>query len=529
MDDSLNPEALDSVNELAKIPDPSTHPLFIAKRMFILASFLQFFPPQQVVGLAEQAPVVMKRLTDTAIRLVTTNEAMVGCVEGLDCIMLEGVFQTNAGNLRRAWLAFRRAMVTAQLMRMDRDDPPAVKSIDPNTRINPSTIWFRIVYMDRFLSLMLGLPQGCPSLNMGSDSPGETSVLKLQRAHSIIAGRILERNKHDPLLQDLSVTRQLDLELLDVAKSLPDKFWSPPNFGSLQRHTRDAFWETMRCADQVHHFNLVHLLHLPYLLRCDEESYHKYSKVTCVNASREILIRFVAFRSFNTITSCCRIADFFALMAGMTVLLAHIDSHRQRTPSLNLLAHQRLSDRAMVEQVIVNMEQVSNRTEDVLSGKTSDLLRSLLQIESNAVQQELYNAHTTLSCLEQECSVLQLPIPYFGIIKIGREGIISKDWPPQQASQQLGFDESPDSVHVANHVFAFGSGSIPHQNSDATILPLPDSQTLPSQMEAQLAIAPEDNGVRNQQVLHPSLTAGVNDWAFQGVDAAFFDNLMRGS
>jgi hypothetical protein len=32
-----------------------------------------------------------------------------------------------------------------------------------------------------------------------------------------------------------------------------------------------------------------------------------------------------------------------------------------------------------------------------------------------------------------------------------------------------------------------------------------------------------------QQYECPPLTAGVEDWAFQGVDMAFFDNLMRGA
>ena len=281
----------------------------------------------------------------------------------------------------------------------------------------------------------------------------------------------------------------------------------------------------MRLADQVHHYNLVHLLHLPYLLRRDQESYHKYSKITCVSASREILTRFIAFRSFNSVATCCRTADFFALMAGMTILLAHIDSHRQCTE--NLLAHQRLVDRAMVEQFLENMEQVTKQTGDILTGKSSDLLRSLLQVENEAAQGEVYTADTALSSLEEECSVLQLPIPYFGIIKIGREGIISKDLPTEQTSSPLGFDESPDSVHVANHVFSFGSGPIPHQNSDATHLPILDRWQVQSQVEAQLAIAPEVDSVRQQQILHPNLTAGVNDWAFQGVDAAFFDSLMR--
>ena len=49
--------------------------------------------------------------------------------------------------------------------------------------------------------------------------------------------------------------------------------------------------------------------------------------MTCVSASREILSRYLALRSFNDITHSCRIIDFIALMAAITLLLAHLDDH----------------------------------------------------------------------------------------------------------------------------------------------------------------------------------------------------------
>jgi hypothetical protein len=527
-DEDLDHVAYDLVNELAKIPDPSTHPVLVAKRMFIFASFLQGFPPRQVVGLVEQASVVMKRLAETAVRLVTTNEEMVGNMEGLECIILEGVFQLNAGNLRRAWLIFRRAMVTAQLMKIDRPNPPPTKSIHPNTRMNPTLMWFRIVQMDRFLSLMLGLSQGSPNWSMNYDVIGETPLFRLERANVAIAGRIIERNRNDPLLQDVSTTQELDSELLSASKIMPDEFWLLPNFATSHRYSPDAVRKTTRLAHQLHHYTLVHLLHLPYLFRCDEDSYHKYAKVTCVNASRELLTRCVAFRSFNNLMTACRTADFLALMAGLTMLLAHMDSHRQCTQ--NVLAHQRLGDRAMVKQIFDHMEQLAKQTGDTLMSKSAGLLRCLLQVESEVMQGEIHTSHTALSFIEQECSVLQLPIPYFGIIRIGREGIVSRDWPTQQASGPTNLHESPDAIEIVNHVFSFGSGQNPTQSFHAASLQLaPDKQPLPSELEGQTVVAPEDSYAQEQQMLHPSLTAGLDDWAFQGVDAAFFDSLMRGT
>jgi hypothetical protein len=513
---------------LAKIPDPSTHPVLVAKRMFIFASFLQGFPPGQVIGLGEQASTVMKRLVDTAIRLVTTNEEMVACMEGLECIILEGIFQVNAGNLRRAWLAFRRAMVTAQLMKIDRPNPPPTKTIHSNTGISPALMWIRIVQMDRFLSLLLGLSQGSPNWIMDHDISSETPIFRLEMAHVAIAGRIIERIRHDPFLQDVNNTQEIDSELLNASKILPDEFWLPPNFATLERYSPDALRETTRLAHQLHHYNLVHLLHLPYLLRCDENDYHKYAKITCVNASRELLSRCAAFRNFNSLMTACRTADFLALMAGLTILLAHMDSLRQGTQ--NMLAHQRLGDRATVKQVLDNMEQLANQTGDTLMSESASILRCLLQVESEVLQGQLHTSHTALSYLEQECSVLQLPIPYFGMIKIAREGISSRDWPTQQASGLLGLQEDPSSTDLVNHIYSFGSRPSHTQVLHATSLEVvPDKQPLQSQLEAQIGIAPEGGDALEQQTFYPSLTAGLDDWVFQGVDAAFFDSLMRGT
>jgi hypothetical protein len=45
----------------------------------------------------------------------------------------------------------------------------------------------------------------------------------------------------------------------------------------------------------------------------------------------------------------------------------------------------------------------------------------------------------------------------------------------------------------------------------------------------QLASAVLGHDFMQQQDMYPDLTAGMNDWIFQGVDTAFFDSLMRGT
>jgi hypothetical protein len=526
-------EALELVNNIAKIPDPSTPPVLVAKRMMILALFLQYFRSQNWQGLPDDPSIVMNRLVDTAVRLVLTNDNIICCIEGLECIILEGVFQANSGNLRRSWLAFRKAMVVAQFMKIDHPNPPPVASVDGNVRRNPKFMWFRIVYMDSCISLMLGLPHGGQETNMEHDIAGETPNCKLERAHALVGRRIIDRNRRDTFLEDLQTTRELDQELLRAAKALPDKFWSPPDFTSLKPNTRTAFWEVMRLCDQMEHFNLVHLLHLPYLLRGGkEDNYHTYSKITCVNASRELLGRFLTFRRFNrnTATVYCRMSDFRALMAAMTIILAHIDSHKLDIDDWR--AHQRLSDRAMVEQLVENLENVGKQTNDSITYMSAEQIQKLLEIESDAARGMGHSAHSTLSCLEKHCGELQLSIPYFGIIKIGREGI-TKDistCPPRLLNLPT---DIPDSVHVANHIFSTtGFGDALHQNAQLDyFLPVPDERLAQgSHIQMPLVISDDsESEFQQQQWRYPALTANANDWPYQGVDAAFFDSVMRGT
>ena len=138
-------EAVALVNDLALIPGPSTHPVLLARRMLMLALLPPHVLPEHNSGLSEPSAVVAKRLADTAIRLVTSNDQLVGCTEVLQCIVLEGMYHSNHGNLRLAWLAFKRAIVTAQLMRMDRPHPPPMKSLDHSTKSDPKSLWLRIV------------------------------------------------------------------------------------------------------------------------------------------------------------------------------------------------------------------------------------------------------------------------------------------------------------------------------------------------------------------------------------------------
>lgn len=566
---------------LLETPEPNLHPVLIAKHMLLLASFLQHLHPdlhEDIKGLSESPRAMSERLADLAISLVTTKDDLLGSIEGLECVIMESVYQANVGNLRRSWVAGRRAVSIAQLMGLNRSDNRAQYHVlDPKTQYQPQIMWFRILFLDRFLCLLLGLPQGCVDRSMASDAmlARYMPMERLEQVHCVVISRILERNGSDPSSHDLALTRTLDLELQRAARSLPSKWWLAPNLDIAPTDSQALFWHTRRLFAQVLHYNLLNQLHLPYMLRFSSaERNYEYSRITCVNASREMLSRFIALRSFNGIAYSCRIVDFLALMAAMTLLLAHLDSHLSEAE--NHLAHQYQSDRAIIELVQESMREVNNLSSDALSAQSADLLCRLLAIEVEttdgyprcARRVSVHEAGTeTASPDQDDNAVVSVHIPYFGIIKIAREGVsmagpetqftiattsrpaqmkavdkffsISAQGPNAEAHMHApGFAEPsgmPNGEAMAqldtgrSHVDAPAVMSDAYANTQAQVETLSIPATGANDIAIHFAPQPQD-GLSDPMTQHegyPGLAAGAEDWAFQGVDLAFFDSLMR--
>lgn len=583
---------------LDEIPGPETHPVLLAKYLLILATCLQFIHPEfhaeHIRGLSEPPQQLMRRLADTAVNLVNKNDEFLDCIEGLECIMIESTFEANNGHLRRAWLACRRAMLVAQMVGLHRHGiQQPLKMIDPSQPVYPGFFWFRIVTTDRQLCLMLGLPQGSLDTSMASESAlaGQTPGGAFEHKQCIIACKILERNEssNPAVLDDLETLYDIDAKLQTAGNEMPSRWWLVPNLASVMHDTEKSFWEVLRLIQQMLYFNLLNLLHLPYMLRSNSPNpaQNEQSRLASVNASREQLTRFIMFRSYNHVAFSCRALDFFALVAGLTLVIAHLNEHRKRRryqegpdgqrfgppPPSNILAYQRNGDRAMIEQVLENMEGLAQRSQDKLSERSAGLLRSLLTLEADAAA-----AATKVSGREQDNDFavaaaamtemhpdsatgdgesVRIGIPYFGTIRISPAGVVSMETLPRDTAspslqQHRKLDTSPtlrspegtNSTGLSDYAGGIQTISAaqpsPGDRIDSDMAPAPSQPAQASYTSTPLSeipinqpFAPQFPSVINdalqQQYLYPGLTAGVDDWAFQGVDMAFFDSLIRGS
>lgn len=578
----LEQNGLKSHNSLLKTPEPDAHPVLIARYMLQLALFiLQLHPDSQegIRCLSEPLPVVRDRLFNLVVRLITTNDEFVASVEGLECVVTESVYQANLGNIRRSWIACRRAMNVAQLMGLNRSSPwSQYKALRPGTQYYPELMWYRIVFLDRYLSLMLGVSQGSSDCSMASETilAGETPMGRLDRVHCVVACRILERNEsghRSP--SELALTQDIETELQKVARSLPSSWWLVPRLDdTASADSQRLFWETRQIMAQVFHYNLLNQLHLPYMLHPphhhppswsadggassrQRQQQHERSRSTCVNASREVLTRFTALRSRKETAYRCRTVDFLALMAATTLLLAHLEEGGRLTPTgadtatvttvagaeagAGFLAHQYASDRAMIERVHENMCDVGRLSSDTLGAQSAQLLRRLLAIdvqEEEAVGAGRVSVQVVATADEATAPpasdpgedhhhppiITSMRVPYFGLVRISRRRDVGREnaGPPHQAElaetmqRFLCTAESAGAAHSAPpEMHPLRSPAEGSSLNDEGYGFGPPFVSQPWQQE-------EDAGLAGLARLE-------NDWTSQGIQLAFFESLIAGS
>ncbi|KAL4974218.1 hypothetical protein BDW66DRAFT_161391 [Aspergillus desertorum] len=258
--------------------------------------------------------------------------------------------------------------------------------------------------MDYYLSLMLGLPQTAAEGRFAI--PEDLSRFdprdRLERLHCAVSRRIVQRND------------------ADCAAEMSPQWWLPPTFSK----DSDLVADTVRLMIQFTHHHLLARLHLPHMLRSAASTDHNHdrSKTIAVNASRELLSRYILFRSANPVDYYCRGCDFLAFVATTIMCLAHINTnaHSNANDASN-------SDPLRTAEIIASTAVVENSVTEAIAPKLTRSIRHLLDVESNSANGTIYSTSTSSStsdgdegefgeALSQGGKALQIRIPYFGTI-----------------------------------------------------------------------------------------------------------------
>jgi hypothetical protein len=519
-------EAPASSSAMPNLLRPETHPVLLARQMLLFAAELRCIPRKDFIyGLSKHQHDIMDELVESAIRNVTTNDTLLGTLDGLELLIFEGFYHMDCGDARRAWVTTRRAVMAAQLLGLHRPGHHRYRLVDDQTNLEPKAMWISIICLERVASLLLGLPTSTGGVILAQG--GKTSDMVIHLAD--VAGRILERNQIEVPQHALELTKDIDRDLIGIAEHMPPTFWRPSDFTGLARDSLEAFNEIRRALDHGRYYNLVIQLHLPHMLCPSHGSQRMYSKIACVNASREVLNRHIGLQSFEPVVSRCRMIDFPALIAGLTLMLAHVISHCAHAKE-NLFAHQRLSDRAMVERTLESMQFVSELHQETLMVKCTKLLTELLAIEQDAASEQNRRENQALGGTgERDRGRNIMRAPFLGGIKLSKEGVAAL------AASKADQDPNPLESTIIG-----GIGSI-HVNGLKSSRPDEGNRTLsvPGPQAAQLYHNPNnepnlaqtmpDDFIMNEDNFVLDNATSLEDWAFLGTDTAFFESLMRGA
>ncbi|KAK1714437.1 hypothetical protein BDP67DRAFT_401132 [Colletotrichum lupini] len=499
---SPNPSTLPLSAALLQLPPTGSHPVLIARSLLILASFLQGMPysaAHHLEKLSTSWHNMMSRAVKTAHDLVTCKDDLVDSLEGIECIMLEGLYENYAGNLRVSWLAARRGVAIAQMLGLSRGIKPRslVGSI-----IEPNDLWFRLVQFDRYLSLMLGLPQSAlEDVYARPDTlEGCLPLDRFLRLCTVACGRLLQRDPSEVF--DYEKAQNIDKLLQEASTVMPAQWWVAPTLASEKGHL-EKIRETLRFNDHFMYYHLLLQLHFPNILHPISE----HDRATAVTASREILSRFLSFRATRPARFYCRGVDLIAFLSCTSLCLAHICNAPQDTTdgrSSYFSAHQRLSDRGMVEQALVVMQKLVDQYNDEIATRVATLLKHLLRIQNDITlgvrYKVAFSPETFLDDdlgyrvkLTDQDTVLNICLPHFWVIRI--EGLSNGTLIPTGSNSQPRYHRRPQDERPCS------------TGSQDAVVPLPGDKEL------------------QDLVQYPC----EESWALDNLDFTFLDNYMGGS
>lgn len=295
--------------------------------------------------------------------------------------------------------------------------------------------------------------------------------------------RIIDRNQNEPA-HTYTMTQEIDEAFESLASEMGEDWWSVPDDvpGDHSASTVKLF---DRLMFQIIYFQFVALLHLPFMLRAATERRYEYSKFSCMKSSREMVNRYLALRRTTVGTFCCRVIDFGAFTATVTIFLGLLEPSSNRDGRDK---QQRGNDRKLVETVLQLMEEISRPGKDLVAKQSASALRSLLAIDSPS---------------GERTTNLKLSIPYFGTISIVRPPIATES----TGTQSLSSSQSA--------VVEMRNGEARAAQEDAIHPPRDTPVNAPL-----ISFTSQSGPVMQEQF-------AVEGWEYAGADTMFFDSLLN--
>jgi len=374
--------------------------IIVARTILHLAVCINALPPDfdcTRLSSIGSLDATMENYVTTVSSLVTSSDEQMMTLHGLETLLLLAIYYMNSASLRQAWLIVRRGLSLAHLMGFQRiiklkDLTPSLQGIS-----NTKRIWCTFVDLDRYLGLHLHLPFGAEDYPL----PEDADEYLVHRAKINQITRQVADLHRDFSPQSYATALALDEQLESAMMEGPKEFWEVPNIPPTAR-SPECHAVLERIMVQTWHFETRIVIHLPYLLRAHQDKRYEYSKVTALQASRNVLMRWFALRNAQITQACCRFAEIAVFMAAVTLTLDIVID--LGTKDKNEVQNTKGTDFAMVCRLITEMEKLaSTSSREKIAARTAVVLKKIL---------------SSLDPSKQPPGKVRHIIPFFGTVEL---------------------------------------------------------------------------------------------------------------
>jgi hypothetical protein len=385
-----------------------TYPVSVALALLCVVISIQQVPP----GTHENSggePLPFQSIMDICLSniesLIISNDEYAGSIEGIDIMILQAKSYVNLGRPQKAWILLHRAISTAQLIGLHKEGTFRTKDIEISNE-DRQRGWSHLNTLDRYLSIILGLPRAVSDGEFGVHTPWrDTTDLDIgtyQQKLSLMAGYIVERNKfftNDSLL----LTMNMDFELGVLERNLPLELQNPESTFCIDNDSQACF----RLMARFWHCQLQIFLHLPFLLQSRANRELDPNHLACFSASRKMLRLYHVMRlTPKAEFYICRMIDFQGFTASLLLLLGLLGYHEMCSSSES--GREKDQDLDLVDVTIGILERASCEYGGVVASQGAEVLKRLREIMARTGSDETQKSTWTE----------RISVPYFGLITI---------------------------------------------------------------------------------------------------------------
>ncbi|KAJ6189308.1 transcriptional regulator family: Fungal Specific TF [Penicillium mononematosum] len=401
----------------------TSHPTVIGKAILWIALCLQQLPSEfdsSSLDIPCLPWVLVEECITRVSTLVCSDDSIVSCIDGLECLVLQGLLFSNDGKIRSAWLSNRRAANIAQLIGFHRAEPAPSESAEFQHRA--TFIWRHILMTDRHLSLILGVHGAISNtaIDLYQSNPSDPQDLPVHNASVLnplarIAGSIIERNQTftevTPAM--MQMTQSIDLQL---------QAFNPPPLASPDNVPPGKCTERSSCFLELYYrlwyYQLTVWLHLPLLLASGTDNFYNYNRQTCLQACRNIIACYVNIRRTTEKGFDSKILDFQAFTTAMTIIVNALGPFGPQDFTKG--------DYFALDRVVAVLEQVSKSgPPDKIATRALRVLKLIKAIGMGTEPPPLDESEGHQYENEKPIRI-KLDIPYFGTIYLERRAVVDQ-------------------------------------------------------------------------------------------------------